>query len=116
MATTNTCQVEVDCLCLVHEKTCTYPRCFVRQNLKPVWFHNPPLDNNECVVIDSYQEGHGLSLSVKCFHHSTKLGKQSTLLCSKTHSGSEILIRCECKKPAPHKEMIQALCHMYNLN
>lgn len=115
MAMTDVCQVELECLCAAHGDKCARPRCFVRQNITPKWFFNPPIEHCCGVVIDSYQEGHGARLQVQSFAHGSKFGTKH-VACSIVHRGSEIEIRCKCKKPAPHAEIVDALCSMYNLN
>ncbi|BCG66246.1 E3 12.5K [Canine mastadenovirus A] len=110
-------QVEVNCLCAQHAQTCTRPRCFAKEGLCDNWFYNPALAFEGFDIPDSYQEGHGVDIEVKCSHHSSKLCHNGhDMICSYSRLGSHINIRCICNKPRPHMSLIEAACSMYNLN
>ncbi|APC26074.1 E3 12.5K [Bat mastadenovirus G] len=118
MAMTEPCleQVELDCLCARHKETCTQPRCFAKDNLRAKWFYHPSVFA-DMDIVDSYQEGHGLTISVECTYHCSSLKvRGQELRCSSSHKGSDIKIRCLCKKPVPHSSLVDAACTMYNLH
>lgn len=108
--------VELECLCLRHADSCERPRCFVKNNLRVQWFHRPNLDAI-LEIPDSYEEGHGLSLTVPGARVSKQLSNQGHVItCSALSQSCEIVVRCTCRKPVPHLCLVDAACYMYNLN
>ncbi|APD29222.1 Orf22 [Canine mastadenovirus A] len=108
-------QVEVNCLCVQHGQSCNNTRCFVKEGLRANWFYNPVLE--EFAIPDSYQEGHGVNVKITFSHRSRNLRHNGhDVICSYSHLGSHISIRCTCNKPRPHLSLIEAACSMYNLD
>lgn len=109
-------QLKLEKACKVHNENCTNSRCFVRDGITPKFYYNPPILDFDMDIVDSYQEGHGLHFEVKCkYRQSTVISGDRTYACNATHRGSTIKVRCCCKKPTPHKSLVDAACTMYNL-
>lgn len=109
-------QMEIDCFCNSHRETCLNNKCIIKNGLKVKWFFNPPLPEGENLVIDSYQECHGVVVNVKPTYNSCELTRRNKCFsCSSVHRGSEIKILCFCRNPLPHEGLVEAACSMYNL-